>query len=166
MAGRMGAHPRCVVPLLRPPGALILAAWLALLVAVPGCALPRWPAEGPVTSPFGMRWSGVLPTTHRGIDVAMPRGTPVRSMMGGRVRFAGEMRGYGKVIWMDHRRNIITVYAHLDELRVVTGQEVGHREVIGLSGATGNVTGPHLHFEVWVAGRPVDPVPFLGGFPR
>ncbi len=119
-----------------------------------------------MTSPFGMRFAGVVPHTHRGIDLAMPIGTPVRAMTGGRVRFAGEMRGYGKVIWMDHRRGILSVYAHLDEILVATGQEVEHRQLIGRSGATGNVTGPHLHFEVWVAGRPVDPVPFLGGFPR
>jgi murein DD-endopeptidase MepM/ murein hydrolase activator NlpD len=118
-----------------------------------------------MTSPFGMRWSGVLPIVHRGVDVAMPEGTPVRAMARGRVRFAGEMSGYGKVVWMDHPRGVLTVYAHLSEIYVTTGEEVEHRAVIARSGATGRVTAPHLHFEVWVAGRPVDPVLFLGRRP-
>lgn len=142
-----------------------LGAALVLLILLTGCALPRWPAEGPVTSPFGIRWSGVAPTVHRGVDVAMPTGTPVRAMTGGRVRFAGQMRGFGNVVWVDHRRGVLSVYAHLSEIRVTTGQEVAHRQVLGLSGQTGRATAPHLHFEVWVAGRPVDPVPFLGGRP-
>jgi murein DD-endopeptidase MepM/ murein hydrolase activator NlpD len=139
---------------------------LTLSLVLSGCAIPRWPAEGPMTSPFGLRWSGVVPVVHRGVDIAMPTGTPVRAMAPGRVRFAGEMRGYGKVVWLDHPRGTLTVYAHLDEIRVTTGSPVSHRQVIGVSGATGIVTGPHLHFEVWVAGRPVDPVPYLGGPPR
>ncbi|MEX0843461.1 MAG: M23 family metallopeptidase [Gemmatimonadota bacterium] len=139
---------------------------LTLSLMVAGCSIPRWPAEGTMTSPFGLRWSGLLPVVHRGVAIAMPTGTPVRAMAPGSVRFAGAMAGYGEVVWLDHPRGTLTVYAHLDEIRVNTGAAVSHREVIGLSGATGIVSGPHLHFEVWVAGRPVDPVRYLGGFPR
>ncbi len=138
---------------------------LALSLVLSGCGIPRWPAEGPMTSPFGIRWSGWFPAVHRGVDIAMPTGTPIHAMRGGTVRFAGEMRGYGKVIWLEHRGETLTVYAHLSEIQVRTGESVNGRQVIGLSGATGRVTAPHLHFEVWVRGRPVDPVPYLGGRP-
>ncbi len=153
----MHAEPR------RPAQALLTG--FIILLALGGCALPRWPTAGDMTSPFGMRWSGVIPAVHRGVDVSVPTGTPIRSMLPGRVRFAGEMRGYGKVVWLEHRRDVLTVYAHLSEIQVRAGQEVEHQQVIGLSGATGRVTAPHLHFEVWVSGRPVDPVAFLGRRP-
>lgn len=119
-----------------------------------------------MSSPFGIRWAdGWLPAVHRGVDISMPTGTPVHAMRAGSVRFAGEMRGYGKVIWLEHRGGTLTVYAHLSEIRVRTGAPVEGRQVIGSSGATGRVTAPHLHFEVWVGGRPVDPVLYLGGRP-
>lgn len=112
-----------------------------------------------------MRFRGTLPSVHHGVDLRAAPGTPVRAMLPGRVRFAGEMRGYGRVVWIDHRRGAMTVYAHLSEVQVRTGERVDHRQILGLSGATGDVTAPHLHFEVWKGGRPVDPVPFLGGRP-
>jgi len=141
----------------------------ALLVAVAmttgACGLPRWPVDAPLTSPFGLRFSGILPGTHRGVDLDVPIGTPVRAMADGRVRFAGVMAGFGHVVWLDHGGSVLSVYAHLSELHVRTGSVVRGRSVIGLSGATGDVSGPHLHFEVWRWGRPVDPVPLLGGRP-
>lgn len=82
-----------------------------------------------------------------------------------RVRFSGTMGGYGNVVWLDHGGSVLTVYAHLSEIRVHAGQTVAGRQVIGLSGMSGNATGPHLHFEVWRWGREQDPVALLGGFP-
>jgi murein DD-endopeptidase MepM/ murein hydrolase activator NlpD len=76
------------------------------------------------------------------------------------------MSGYGKVIWLDHRGRVMTVYAHLSSIRVERGERVEGGQIIALSGRSGNATGPHLHFEVWRHGREVDPVSFLGGFPR
>lgn len=142
--------------------------WLVVAMAVgcSGCAVPRWPVDAPLSSPFGLRLRGIRPDLHRGVDLAVPEGTPVRTMAPGRVRFAGQQRGYGKVVWVDHGSSVLTVYAHLSELRVSTGDRVGAREVLGLSGSTGDVTAPHLHFEVWRWGREVDPVPLLGGRPR
>jgi murein DD-endopeptidase MepM/ murein hydrolase activator NlpD len=87
-------------------------------------------------------------------------------MAGGRVRFAGVMRGFGNVIWIDHRAGLLSVYAHLSEIGVRQGDRVDSGAVIGRSGASGSVTAPHLHFEVWRWGRPVDPIPILGGRPR
>lgn len=138
-----------------------------LLVAAlsAGCALPRWPVDAPLTSGFGLRFRGASPDIHRGVDLNVPTGTPVASMANGRVRFAGGMRGFGNVIWIDHAAGIMTIYAHLSRIDVTAGQEVAAGELIGASGATGDVTAPHLHFEVWRFGRPVDPIAILGGKP-
>jgi murein DD-endopeptidase MepM/ murein hydrolase activator NlpD len=87
-------------------------------------------------------------------------------MAPGSVRFAGWMEGYGNVVWVDHAGGVLSVYAHLSTIDVSAGAPLGRGEVLGLSGSTGNVTGPHLHFEVWKQGRPVDPVQFLGKRPR
>ena len=140
---------------------------LLVLLALSGaaCSLPRWPVDAAISSPFGLRMRGIRPGIHRGVDLDVPVGTDGRAMSGGRVRFAGVQSGYGTVVWIDHGGEVLTVYAHLDELRVEAGQVVRGGDVIGLSGATGDVTGPHLHFEVWRWGRERDPVPLLGGFP-
>ena len=87
-------------------------------------------------------------------------------MAGGRIRFAGVQGAYGNVVWIDHGGEVLTVYAHLSEIRVRNGDAVEPGMVIGLSGASGNASGPHLHFEVWRWGRQVDPVPLLGGRPQ
>lgn len=141
--------------------------WLAALLVVSsvGCGLPRWPVDAPITSPFGLRVRGFLPGIHRGVDLAAPEGTPVHAMSSGSVRFAGFQRGYGNVVWLDHGRSVLTVYAHLSAIRVTAGASVRGGEVIGLSGSSGDASGPHLHFEVWRWGREADPVPLLGGRP-
>ena len=134
--------------------------------ALPGCTVPRWPVSGELSSPYGIRVRGaILPSIHRGVDIRVPVGTEVRTMGPGRVRFAGTMRGFGEVIWIDHGPDLMTLYAHLSRLGVTAGEEVGHGQVIGWSGQSGTATGPHLHFEVWRWGRPHDPVPLLGAFP-
>ncbi|MEK9506410.1 M23 family metallopeptidase [Gaopeijia maritima] len=145
--------------------ALRRAAAACVAVVCTGCVVPRWPVEGPVTSGFGVRWRGLLPEIHRGVDIAVPDGTPITTMAPGTVRYAGTMRGYGTVVWMDHGGEVLSVYGHLQEARVVTGQQVAEGQVIGLSGRSGNVTGPHLHFEIWRWGRQSDPLPLLGGPP-
>ncbi|UCC24136.1 MAG: M23 family metallopeptidase [Gemmatimonadales bacterium] len=141
------------------------AAGLLVAVLASGCTLPRWPVEGPVTSAFGVRWRGTLPEIHRGVDIGVPSGTEVRAMSGARVRFAGVQGDYGNVVWLDHGGRVLTVYAHLSEVRVATGEAVRSGQVIGLSGASGNAGGPHLHFEVWRWGTQTDPAPLLGGSP-
>ena len=130
-----------------------------------GCAIPRWPIRDSVTSPFGIRWDGVLPGVHRGVDIRAEEGTPVRTMGAGRVRFTGWMNGYGNVVWIDHAGGVLSVYAHLSNVDVAAGQPIGAGELVGASGSTGTVSGPHLHFEVWKRGRQIDPVRYLGGFP-
>lgn len=136
------------------------------LLLVSGCSVPRWPVDGDLTSPFGIRRDGLTFRVHRGVDIAVPTGTPIRAMAPGRVVFAGAMGGYGRVIIIDHRRGVRTVYAHLSEVRVSTGDELRGRPVIGLSGSTGRSSGPHLHFEVQRRGDAEDPIPLLGRAPR
>lgn len=139
---------------------------LAILgLGLVGCGVPRWPVHGVVTSPFGLRRDGLGVEIHRGVDIDVPTGTPVRSMAPGRVVYAGTMGGYGRVVMVDHRGGVRTVYAHLSEIRVRRGERLDGRPVIGLSGSSGNATGPHLHFEVLRRGSVEDPVPLLGGFP-
>ena len=145
--------------------AAIRASALSLVVVVPACSLPRWPVEGPMVEPFGIRWNGIVPDVHRGVDIRVDTGTSVRAISSGHVRFSGTMGDYGLVVWLDHGGEVLSVYAHLSELLVQEGQAVSGGEVVGLSGSTGNATGPHLHFEVWRGGRQVDPVAMLGGRP-
>lgn len=142
-----------------------ITALAALLLGLSACSLPRWPVEGPVTSPFGVRVDGLEPRVHRGVDISVPLGTPVRAMKGGRVTHAGRMGGYGIAVILDHGGGTHTVYAHLSEPQVRAGDVVDGRQVVGLSGQSGNARGPHLHFEVWRGGRPEDPVPLLGRAP-
>ena len=130
-----------------------------------GCGLPQWPVEGPIIAPFGVRWQGNGPTIHRGVDIVVPTGTPVYAMSNGQVSFTGTMTDFGLVVWVDHRDEILTIYAHLSEILVTEGQAVTREEPLGLSGQSGNATGPHLHFEIRSRGRQVDPVAMLGGPP-
>ena len=130
-----------------------------------GCGLPQWPVEGPIITPFGVRWQGNGPTIHSGVDIVVPTGTPVYAMSRGEVSFAGTMTDFGLVVWVDHGDAILTVYAHLSEILVVEGQAVTRDESLGLSGESGNATGPHLHFEIRGRGHQVDPVAMLGGPP-
>lgn len=140
--------------------------WAALLaLAMGGCTVPRWPVEGPMSSAYGVRWRGWLPDVHRGVDIAVPAGTSIQAMAGGRVRFAGVQGDYGNVVWIDHGGSVLTVYAHLSAVEVQTGEAVSTGQPIGRSGSSGNASGPHLHFELWRWGRQVDPVPLLGSRP-
>lgn len=160
---RSQRHPlRCTRPFRIP--FLVLLMVVTVLV-LEGCGIPRWPVAGPMTSPFGVRLRGWRPALHHGVDVAVPEGTPVRAMRRGRVIRAGWASGYGWMVMIDHGGQTLSLYAHLSEVRVQEGQRVQGQEVIGLSGKSGNVTGPHLHFEVWRRGWPEDPVPLLGGPP-
>ncbi|MDE0081571.1 MAG: M23 family metallopeptidase [Gammaproteobacteria bacterium] len=145
------------------PPALLLSCLVVL--GTGGCMLPRWPVEDVLTSPFGLRWDGILPDLHGGVDIRAAEGTPVRTMAAGRVRYAGWMDGYGNVVWVDHSGGVTSAYAHLSDIDVTAGSAVRSGELLGLSGSTGLVDGPHLHFEVWKAGRRVDPVSFMGGRP-
>jgi murein DD-endopeptidase MepM/ murein hydrolase activator NlpD len=117
----------------------------------------RRPVQGKVTSDFGARRSVWGKRFHAGIDLAARRGTPVRAPGAGTVAFAGWRNGYGRTIVVDHGNRLQTLYAHLSKVSVRPGQPVRRGTSLGLTGATGRTSGPHLHYEVLVNGRPVDP---------
>jgi murein DD-endopeptidase MepM/ murein hydrolase activator NlpD len=101
---------------------------------------------------------------HTGVDFALPTGTPLKSVAAGTVVSAGNGGAYGNQVVIQHQDGMYSQYAHLSQLSVSAGQTVTVGQQIGLSGATGNVTGPHLHFEIRTSpdyGSDVDPVGYL-----
>ncbi|TAM75490.1 M23 family metallopeptidase [bacterium] len=123
------------------------------------------PVEGPVVSGFGYR---TYPDRefHDGLDIAANYGTPVEAAADGYVASAGWDGGYGIKVDIDHGNGYHTWYAHLEKALVHAGQVVTRSEVIGLVGASGFATGPHLHYQLMLDGRAVDPTPFLHGVPQ
>lgn len=122
-----------------------------------------WPIEGILRSSFGGRsdpFSGEG-AFHTGVDLAAPKGTPVHVSADGVVVSSAWSGAYGKLIVVDHGNGLQTYYAHLSSFLVLPGQEVRSGEVIALSGSTGRVTGPHMHYEVRLAGTPVNPYKYL-----
>ena len=117
----------------------------------------------PVTSPYGPRGGGAKTKGfHPGVDYGVQTGSPVYAHDSGTVTLIGNGGGYGNYIEIDHG-SYRTRYAHLSSIMVSRGQKVSGGQVIAKSGATGNVTGPHLHFEVLVNGKKVNPAPYLVG---
>lgn len=121
------------------------------------------PTNGRMGSGFGMRMHPILryKRMHNGIDIGAASGTPIRAAAAGRVMTASSMRGYGNTVVLDHGGGMSTLYAHCSRLKVRAGQTVKQGEVIALVGSTGLSTGPHLHFEVRINGRPVNPRNYL-----
>ena len=116
-----------------------------------------WPINGQFTSPFGMRWGRL----HAGIDLAAPTGRPIRAAVSGRVILAAPTGGYGNYTCVAHSGSISTCYAHQSRFGVRVGDTVRQGDVIGYVGNTGHSFGAHLHFEVRIDGRPVDPMDYL-----
>lgn len=122
--------------------------------------LMRTPVDGArISSGFGKRRHPILGYSrmHQGIDFAASTGTPVLASASGRITRAGWGGGYGNIVMIDHGKGIVTRYAHLSKISARAGQKVNQGEVIGRVGSTGMSTGPHLHYEVWQNGKPVDP---------
>lgn len=153
LEGRGGGQPRVAVTdrlrKLRPKTAS----------AAPTDSRRRPPVRGPVTSGFGPR---VHPVTgerhvHHGVDIAVPSGTSVRSPYAGRISKVAEGPLLGLHVIVEHRGGYRSLYAHLSETSMKAGQRVNAGAAIGLSGASGRTTGPHLHFALYRHGQPVDP---------
>jgi murein DD-endopeptidase MepM/ murein hydrolase activator NlpD len=122
------------------------------------------PTQGWLTSAFSsMREHPILHIArpHEGIDVTAPMGSPIEAPAGGVVTDAGWESGYGNTVTIDHGYGITTKFAHASKLLVKTGQRVQRGQRIALVGNTGLATGPHLHYEVHVNGRPVDPLKYV-----
>ena len=119
-----------------------------------------WPVSGRyyVTSVYGKRWG----TFHSGIDLDAPTGTPILAGANGKVKAAGYSDSMGNYVRLEHGEGIETIYMHNSTLAVKTGDKVSAGQVIAYSGSTGDSTGPHCHFGVYIDGQRVNPAPFLG----
>jgi murein DD-endopeptidase MepM/ murein hydrolase activator NlpD len=120
-------------------------------------------ARALMTSDYGMRTHPVLGgrRNHKGIDLAQPTGTPVYATADGIVSKAEPFSSYGNYIQIEHGGELQTRYAHLSGYAVAAGEQVTKGQLIGYVGTTGRSTGPHLHYEVRVAGEAVDPRPYM-----
>jgi lipoprotein NlpD len=140
-------------PSVRAPANFVLA-----VPDLDGKALSfRWPAEGPISSPFGRRRTG----WHGGIDIKAETGTPVFAAAGGRVVFSGWEKFYGRVVKLEHDEGFMTVYAHNFRNFVDTGDTVEAGQVIATVGRTGRASTSHLHFEIRNNGKLFNPIYLL-----
>ncbi len=142
---------------LEEPQPKVVATGTRTLLASRGGGRLAWPAVGYISSGYGPRGGGM----HTGIDIGTAYGSPVGAAESGTVIMAQWYSGYGKCIDISHGDGVVTRYAHLSSINVSVGQAVERGEFIGRVGDTGIATGPHLHFEVIVGGRRVDPMRFL-----
>ena len=119
--------------------------------------------DATLTSSYGSRIHPVLGgrRNHNGVDLAQPTGTPVYATADGIVSRADYWGSYGNYIQIEHGGEMETRYAHLSGYAVAAGEQVRKGQLIGYVGSTGRSTGPHLHYEVRVAGEPVDPTPYM-----
>lgn len=122
-----------------------------------------WPIMGRITSEFGNRenprYGGQ--EFHSGIDISAGTGTPVKATADGIVSFSGWSAGNGNLVVVEHGFGYSTFYAHNSSIVVKVGQKVKRGDIIANVGSTGNTTGPHLHYEVWHNGKPVNPIDFI-----
>ena len=130
--------------------------------------LMRTPVDGArLTSGFGMRFHPLLAYSrmHQGIDFGAPSGSPIMAAASGTVAYAAPHGGHGNYVSLRHNKELVTGYAHMSRFAVKPGQHVNQGQVIGYGGSTGISTGPHLHYEVWLRGKPVSPMAlkFIGG---
>ncbi|MBQ7578375.1 MAG: peptidoglycan DD-metalloendopeptidase family protein [Synergistaceae bacterium] len=126
-----------------------------------------WPVDGKVTSGFGPRGS----RKHAGIDIPMPLNTPIKAARTGVVARTGNnstpgFRGYGNFVLMDHGGGVKTLYAHCNAVAVREGQRITVGQVVGYVGRTGRASTEHLHFEVRINDKPVNPLPYLATHPQ
>jgi murein DD-endopeptidase MepM/ murein hydrolase activator NlpD len=121
------------------------------------------PVDNDISSRFGNRrvFNGKLKSYHNGLDFRSPKGTPVYATNSGVVRLAKNLFYSGNAVIIDHGTGIFTIYAHLSKIKVAAGQRIEKGQLIGLTGATGRVSGPHLHWGVKINGIAVNPLGFV-----
>jgi murein DD-endopeptidase MepM/ murein hydrolase activator NlpD len=123
----------------------------------------RLPTEGYLSGMYGPRMSPFTgePTEHHGVDIGAQIGDEIHAAAAGTVKYAGYSDSFGKFVIIDHGYDTISKYAHASELFVRKGQAVKKGQKIAAVGSTGRSTGPHLHFEIWIAGKSVNPMHYL-----
>jgi murein DD-endopeptidase MepM/ murein hydrolase activator NlpD len=124
------------------------------------------PVKGPLSSPFGLKrfFNGEPRAPHSGLDFAVPTGTPVAAPAAGKVILTGDYFFNGNTVFLDHGQGLITMYCHLSVIDVKVGDTLARGQVLGKVGATGRVTGAHLHWNVSLNDARVDPAIFIGQF--
>ena len=124
------------------------------------------PVKGPLSSPFGLKrfFNDQPRAPHSGLDFAVPTGTPVQAPAAGRVIVVGDYFFNGKTVFVDHGQGMISMFCHLSAIDVTPGQQIARGQVLGKVGATGRVTGAHLHWNVSLNDARVDPAIFIGMF--
>ena len=122
-----------------------------------------WPAVGWLTDGFGSRKDPFHGETafHNGLDIAADKGAPIYASASGVVQSAGWSGDYGNLVVISHEFGLTTRYAHMSKIEVKAGERVERGQVVGFIGATGRASGPHLHYEVWANGQPLNPLKFL-----
>jgi murein DD-endopeptidase MepM/ murein hydrolase activator NlpD len=151
-----------------PPSSADCVAQASQALMQAGAYALSWPLPESVriTSPFGVRELQGTRRLHAGVDLGTPVGTTVRAAAAGVVRRASSDGVNGRILVLDHSRGVTTIYCHNDQLLVQDGQRVEKGQIVSRSGNTGRSTGPHLHYQLDLAGQAVDPLRYRAGHPK
>ena len=146
----------------------LFAKWDELDRTTPAAARVSVPSRMPLddtrlTSDYGMRTHPVLGgrRSHKGVDLSAPTGTPIYATADGYISKAEWFSSYGKYVSIEHGANLQTRFAHMSDIAVTAGSRVKKGDIIGYVGSTGRSTGPHLHYEVRIDVKAVNPVPYM-----